>query len=150
MECYNIHLRRTLFCYSDRTCENASTLCHILFPTVLMEQSLDHIQDFHAHIYYSPETRDRAAWIRERLEAQFAVRLGRWHDRPVGPHPQAMYQVVFTTEQFGTVVPWLMLNHQGLAVLIHPSTGDDLGDHRDRALWLGEQLALNLAFLAQG
>jgi DOPA 4,5-dioxygenase len=58
-----------------------------------------------------------------------------------------MYQVKFSPEEFGKVVPWLMLHHAGLDVLIHPSTGEDVGDHTHRALWLGEKLALNIEFL---
>ena len=37
-----------------------------------------------------------------------------------------------------------MLNRDGLTVFVHPGTGDDLADHRDHALWLGEKLELNL------
>jgi aromatic ring-cleaving dioxygenase len=54
-----------------------------------------------------------------------------------------MYQVAFLPDWFGKVVPWLMLNCKGLDILIHPETGDDLGDHIDRDLWLGEKLELN-------
>jgi DOPA 4,5-dioxygenase len=32
-------------------------------------------------------------------------------------------------------------------ILVHPSTGDDVGDHTDRSLWLGEKLELNIEFL---
>jgi DOPA 4,5-dioxygenase len=60
-----------------------------------------------------------------------------------------MYQVKFSPEEFGKLIPWLMLHHEGLDVLIHPSTGDDVGDHTHRALWLGEKLALNIKFLQQ-
>ena len=59
----------------------------------------------------------------------------------------AMYQVAFLPEQFGKVVPWLMLNREGLDILVHPSTGDDVGDHTDRSLWLGEKLELNIEIL---
>ena len=38
-------------------------------------------------------------------------------------------------EEFGKVVPWLMLNREGLSVLVHPSTGDGYGDHLVRSLW---------------
>jgi len=99
---------------------------------------------YHAHVYYDAATRGQAAEVREALGAQFAVQLGRWHDTPVGPHPQGMYQVAFPAEEFPRVVPWLMAHHGPLAVLIHPNTDDDLGDHSDRALWLGDKLALNL------
>lgn len=109
-----------------------------------MQQNMISIKDFHAHVYYDADTRDRAAQIRDALAAQFEVRLGRWHDQPVGPHPTAMYQVVFSPLLFGELVPWLMLHHLGLNILVHPTTGDDVADHTDHALWLGEKLDLDI------
>jgi aromatic ring-cleaving dioxygenase len=101
------------------------------------------IKGYHAHIYYDPaKTRDEAARVRAGLAA-FNVQLGRWHDEPVGPHLDAMYQAVFAPEEFARVVPWLMLHREGLSVLVHPSTGDGYGDHLERSLWLGEKLKLN-------
>ncbi|NEQ21928.1 MAG: 4,5-dioxygenase [Microcoleus sp. SIO2G3] len=102
------------------------------------------ITGFHAHIYFDPSSREAAARVREGLGSNFDVQLGRWHDKPIGPHSKAMYQVAFLPEQFGIVVPWLMLNREGLDILVHPETGDDVGDHTDRALWLGEKLELNI------
>jgi len=101
------------------------------------------IKGFHAHIYYDPETRDAAQRVREGL-AKFDVRLGSWHDEPVGPHPKSMYQAVFSPERFGEVVPWLMLHRDGLDVLVHPETDDAVADHLERCLWLGTRLALNV------
>jgi DOPA 4,5-dioxygenase len=80
------------------------------------------IVGFHAHIYFDNDSRDAAARVREGL-AQFEVQLGRWHDKPIGPHPQAMYQVAFLPTQFGKVVPWLMLHREELNILVHPETG---------------------------
>jgi DOPA 4,5-dioxygenase len=114
-----------------------------------MKNDTAEIKGFHAHVYYDADTREAAARVRDGLAERFDVELGRWRDEPVGPHPRSMYQVKFAPEQFGVVVPWLMLHHQGLDVLIHPSTGDDVGDHTHRALWLGEKLALNIKFLQQ-
>jgi DOPA 4,5-dioxygenase len=101
------------------------------------------VQGYHAHIYYDPKsTRETAERVRAGLAA-FRVQLGRWHDEPVGPHLTAMYQAAFAPEEFAHVVPWLMLNREGLSVLVHPSTGDSRGDHLVRALWLGDRLPLN-------
>jgi aromatic ring-cleaving dioxygenase len=105
------------------------------------------ITGYHAHVYYDDASRALAAQFRERVAEVFPVTLGRWREAPIGPHPQAMYQIVFTPAQFSEVVPWLMLNRAGLVILIHPETGDDLVDHRDYALWLGERLSLRLEFL---
>ena len=49
------------------------------------------ITGFHAHIYFDTSSRDAAARVREGLGASFEVQLGRWHDKPIGPHPKAMY-----------------------------------------------------------
>lgn len=108
-----------------------------------MAKETPRITGFHAHIYYDIATREAAARLREGL-AQFDVRLGSWHDEPVGPHPKSMYQIVFTLDQFGEIVPWLMLHREGLDILVHPETGDNVGDHVDRSLWLGEKLKLNI------
>jgi aromatic ring-cleaving dioxygenase len=108
------------------------------------------IKGYHAHIYYDPKrTKDAAARVRAGLAA-FNVQLGSWHDEPVGPHLDAMYQAVFAPEEFGRVVPWLMLHREGLSVLVHPSTGDGYGDHLTRSLWLGERLQLNESALRRG
>lgn len=105
------------------------------------------ITGYHAHIYYDAPSRERAARIRELIESNFKVVMGRWRDIPVGPHPQAMYQVAFGTEEFARIVPWLMLKRDGLTVLVHPETGDAYADHAIHPLWLGEKLQLNVEML---
>lgn len=112
-----------------------------------MAQEATEISSYHAHVYYDRDTRDVAEHVREGLGDRFDVVLGRWHDVPVGPHPKAMYQVAFAPGEFAGVVPWLMLNREGLDILIHPSTGEHVGDHRDRSLWLGTRLPLRLGKL---
>jgi aromatic ring-cleaving dioxygenase len=104
------------------------------------------ITHYHAHIYYDPQsTRDRAARLRERVAVAFpAATLGRWHDALVGPHPQSMYQIAFPREMLASFVPWLMLNRDGLTVLLHPETGDDYVDHTAHAAWFGGMLPLRL------
>jgi aromatic ring-cleaving dioxygenase len=107
------------------------------------------IASYHAHIYYSDATRAVAATLREAIENTFTVVMGRWRDEPVGPHPQAMYQVAFEAAEFAKIVPWLMINRQGLIVLVHPNTGDAVADHDVNPLWLGEKLPLRIDFLRE-
>jgi len=104
------------------------------------------IKDYHAHVYYDPaQSRGHAERLRERIGAEFPqAKLGRWHDELVGPHPQAMYQIAFPGEMLAAFVPWLMLNRDGLTVLLHPETGDDLTDHTAHAAWFGAILPLRL------
>lgn len=104
----------------------------------------DRVEGYHAHVYYDPATRAKAERLRAGIGDRFAARLGNWHDEPVGPHPVAMYQVAFTAEAFARLVPWLMLNRDGLDVLVHPLSGDSVADHTRFALWLGMPLPLRL------
>ncbi len=107
------------------------------------------IQDWHAHVYYDAASRERAERLRDWIGARFPVRLGRWHDVPVGPHPSAMYQIAFANDQFPTLVPFLALNRMGLTVLVHPNTRRERDDHLQHALWLGAVLALDAGMLRE-
>ena len=101
------------------------------------------IASYHVHVYFDgPAQRARALVLREQIAARFSVSLGAVHDRLVGPHARPMYQISFAVELFGTLVPWLMLNRNGLAVLVHPNTGRERDDHLVHALWLGEMLPI--------
>ena len=93
------------------------------------------IHSWHAHVYFDATTRDTAWALRERIatEWQGKLQVGRFHERPVGPHPMWSYQLAFTHEQFGDLTGWLALNHGELDVFVHPNTGDALRDHRDAA-----------------
>ena len=105
--------------------------------------SLSSIRDYHAHVYYDPAaTRPAAEALRAKIDSGFVVRLGRWHDMLVGPHSAAMYQVIFAADQLDTLVPSIMLNRDGLSVLVHPNTGAPRDDHLFYAMWLGQPLAI--------
>lgn len=105
------------------------------------------ITGYHAHVYYDAPSKERAAQLRAAVETRFAVRMGRWHDKPVGPHPCWSYQIAFEPALFGDLVPWLALNRDDLVLFIHPVTGDDIADHSDHAVWLGAKLDLDMAAL---
>ncbi|WP_039020080.1 DOPA 4,5-dioxygenase family protein [Halocynthiibacter namhaensis] len=100
---------------------------------------------YHAHIYYEAGSKARADAICHEAAAKFGVTMGRMHDRPVGPHPMPSCQLGATPEQFAELLPWLALNRQGLIVFSHPDTGQHLQDHRDRGIWLGVGLDLDLS-----
>ena len=104
------------------------------------------IEHYHAHIYYDPaSTRERAERLRERVAATFPkAKLGRWHDELVGPHPNSMYQIEFPSAMLASFVPWLMLNRDGLTILLHPETGNGYRDHTAHAAWFGGTLPLRL------
>jgi DOPA 4,5-dioxygenase len=102
------------------------------------------IKDWHAHVYFDPASRDAAWALRERIEKTFDIDMGRFHEKPVGPHPRFSYQVHLRNDQLASLISWLTLNRGDLTVFVHPNTGEALEDHRDRAVWLGQQVPLNL------
>jgi aromatic ring-cleaving dioxygenase len=107
------------------------------------------ITDYHMHVYYDPDSRESAAQLREWVEARFPVRMGRWHDVPVGPHVAAMYQIQFTPELFPTLVPFVMMNRMGLTVLLHPQSGRPRDDHTINATWMGAVLPVKTEVLPE-
>jgi Dopa 4,5-dioxygenase family len=68
-------------------------------------------------------------------------------DTPVGPHTQSMYQIAFPPPLLASFLPWLMLNRDGLSILLHPGTGDAYADHIDHAVWLGSVVPLRMNVL---
>jgi aromatic ring-cleaving dioxygenase len=81
------------------------------------------------------------------------LRIYRFWEEPIGPHPIAMFEVnLFTPAQFGAFIPWLVINRGPLSVLIHPNTVDPVTgdhdeerDHTQRATWMGERVLLDLS-----
>jgi DOPA 4,5-dioxygenase len=101
------------------------------------------IVSWHAHVYFDPAAaRARAERVRTGIARRFKVQLGRWHEVPIGPHTQAMYQVAFDVGVFAGLVPWLALHREGLSVLVHPNTLAPRADHLVHAIWLGLPLPL--------
>ena len=114
-----------------------------------MQPDLRHISSWHAHVYFDADSRDDASALRGVVASQFGdrVQIGRFHERPVGPHPRWSFQIEFLPVEFSAVMSWLALNHGGLDVFTHPNTGDQLRDHRDSAIWIGRSHALILSGL---
>ncbi|WP_050928750.1 DOPA 4,5-dioxygenase family protein [Aestuariivita boseongensis] len=105
---------------------------------------MDQIHSYHAHVYFDENTVDQARSLCETVARTFKADMGRVHERCVGPHPMWSCQLAFAPDQFQHIVPWLALNRDGLTVFIHPETGNELKDHRDRAIWMGSMPKLKL------
>ncbi|TMJ44468.1 MAG: 4,5-dioxygenase [Alphaproteobacteria bacterium] len=98
------------------------------------------VKGYHAHVYYGPATRPVAERLRDAIISRFAVKPGAFSDEPIGPHPISQFNVIFQTEEFQKIVPWLML-------LVHPLTESSYDDHSKNALWLGTPVPMRLEIL---
>jgi len=107
------------------------------------------ITGYHAHVYFDPGSRQQAQALCEAAGKALAVEVGRMHDNPVGPHPRGSCQLAFPAEHFGSVIPWLLEQRQGLTIFAHANTGDAIKDHTEHVLWLGPSENLNLAALSK-
>lgn len=100
---------------------------------------------YHAHVYFDEQTVDHAAHLCEEAGKLFGVRVGRVHRKLVGPHTRWSCQLAFTRAQFDQLIPWLDQHRQGLSVLVHGDTGDNLKDHTTHAAWLGAAVPIDLS-----
>ncbi|RMX87174.1 hypothetical protein D0869_02556 [Hortaea werneckii] len=109
---------------------------------------------FDVHIYYLQTNASESQFAQElweRIRREFPeLRIYRVWDKPIGPHPVAMFEVnLFTPEQFGAFVPWLVIHRGALSVLLHPNTGDDVRDHTQLATWMGQPYPLQVGMLRE-
>ncbi|KAI0419453.1 DOPA-like domain-containing protein [Xylaria grammica] len=114
---------------------------------------------FDIHIYYYQNNKQQTEYAKalwERIRREFPeLRIYTFWDRPIGPHPVAMFEVnLFTPGQFGAFVPWLAIWRGPLSVLIHPNTAEEglqaeieLRNHSERAIWMGERIPLDFTGL---
>ena len=108
---------------------------------------MNDIREFHAHVYFDSASLEQARQLCDAAGETFDLRVGRVHERLVGPHPRWSCQLAFAPPLFGEVIPWLALHRDGLTVFVHPDTDDVIKDHTQHALWMGEMLELNLEAL---
>lgn len=105
------------------------------------------IKGYHAHVYFDGNSVEQARALRERVGEEFDYAVGRFHEKNVGPHPRWSFQIAFNAEAFGTLVPWLAVNRKGLTVFVHGLSGEDIYDHTELVMWLGESVELELSAL---
>jgi aromatic ring-cleaving dioxygenase len=95
------------------------------------------IYGYHADVYSDAATNPVAERFHRRLSAAYPVERGQFSGGRVGPRPMPQFQIIFTKTLFHEVVPWMMLNREGLDILAHPLIDDVVDDNTVYALWLG-------------
>ena len=104
------------------------------------------LASWHCHFYSDAASHPRAEALVAAMQQHFGpkadITYGRWHHKPVGPHPDLSIQLEFPHQLFAAVTKFLALNRDGLTIFTHPNTGetsaDELRDHSDHAVWMGE------------
>lgn len=99
---------------------------------------------YHAHIYFEQQTLAFATKLCEQAGKKFGLKVGRIHQKNVGPHTKWSCQISFGAKDFEIFVAWLESNRGDLSILIHALSGNDLEDHTTYAYWLGNSLELSL------
>lgn len=112
---------------------------------ILNKYPVNKHDNYHAHVYFEPETLLFATDLCKKAAELFGLSVGRVHQRNVGPHPAWSCQISFSSNDFEQFIPWLDGNREDLTVLVHGLTGDNLKDHTDYAYWLGDAAQLNLS-----
>lgn len=104
------------------------------------------VEGYHVHFYCELSQFDLCDQVRSKLlkEVEGIAGAGPVRRTAIGPHPLPMFEAWFKASALDSVVRWAMLNRQGLSVMFHPISGDDLSDHRDHSFWLGQTLPLKL------
>lgn len=112
---------------------------------VMSQQPRNLYENYHAHVYFDQSSLEQAQTLCTTAGHLFNVTVGRVHRKPVGPHPCWSCQLAFDSSVFDALIPWLEQNRQGLDILVHGLTGDDLQDHTAHASWLGNPSELDLS-----
>ncbi|MDF1665616.1 MAG: DOPA 4,5-dioxygenase family protein [Planctomycetota bacterium] len=136
----------------------------------MTKQRLTHLpkdlidQGFDIHLVFNEAQASEArqvfdAFIEFVEEREIPYQRGMIFEKPVGPWPTPMWQVLLRPESsfaqleshIGACLGWMMINRGSFSVMIHPNTdessesGGALRDHRDYCLWLGTPQNLKLS-----
>ena len=117
--------------------------------TKIWNEQKDRIKGYHIHIYFDkPQEKLLVQMLVDGVEKLFPEHIkGTYPVNIVGPHTKQNIEIDITREGHKEIVEWLQSNNDnGLSILIHPDTGDDLKDHMNSSMWLGEPVPYNKGF----
>ena len=60
---------------------------------------------YHAHVYFEQETLEFATALCKKAGDLFRLKIGRVHQKPVGPHPKWSCQITFSSNDFAQFIP---------------------------------------------
>ena len=100
---------------------------------------------YHAHIYWENDTEKKEALSLRLTLHDNGCGLGRIKEKPIGPHPLPMYQVMYDANNKDFIENYLQQFSKKISILLHEDIGtDNKRDHTEGARWIGKKLKLNL------
>lgn len=100
----------------------------------------------HIHIYFRPHQTEEALLLKAQIAKEFPeLILGRFHQKPVGPHPVGSFLIRAKNEKDERNIIFY-LNHKigNLSAMIHPETGNDFEDHKQEKIqWIGPEFEID-------
>jgi DOPA 4,5-dioxygenase len=112
-------------------------------PLLVLNEIVHHlsgitgVSDLHVHIYFDPAELGQARSLARAAQKRFNLSVGRFHQRPVGPHPRGSCQLTVAVSEFGPFATWAAVHRGTLTIFAHASTGNDLADHTQHVIWFG-------------
>ncbi len=101
---------------------------------------------YHFHIYFNRNQLSTLKTVLEKLEGLDNIQIGRIRETPIGPHPTGSCQISVKGGNVEKMLAWFLVERRGLDIFIHPLSGDEIKDHTDYTVWIGQPHQLNLNF----
>lgn len=103
-------------------------------------------EKYHFHIYFESSELEDVQEIVNDLREMDNVDVGRIRDVPVGPHPVGSCQITVQRKDYTSMTEWFLIHRNRFSIFVHALSGDDLKDHTDYVVWIGDSHKLNLDF----
>ena len=71
--------------------------------------------------------------------------VGSLFDRPMDEYPVGNFVTCCNSTALSRALPYFSQQHGQLSVMIHPLTQENLLDHSERAMWIGQQYPLDFS-----
>nr|CAG8587716.1 70_t:CDS:2 [Entrophospora candida] len=115
---------------------------------VPLPEEVEEIKEYHFHVYFFQENKESceaAAKLRNKIIELIDKRFF----NPVPYHTVNHGPLVWCPkEHFSRVYSWFLLHRNGLSVMIHPLTINEVKDHTENVTWMGKSIPLDITQLS--
>jgi len=140
----------------------------VSLPENMTCEDLPPFQSYHIHVHFWQKNKDSVAGalaLRSRFISEFGVSESLPCDdshlgqptylcmldvdyEPTAPFLTSEWAVFVPVGLFSVTVPWIMSHRGQYDVLVHPTSGCEIEDHRDWSFWCGNKWELDLSIMS--